>query len=83
MLFGAYPFAMGSRGTGWALIIFDRADALAQAHADAIQQLRVTGFHEHAMAAFDANAIAYLLKPIERERLRETVERAWRAGSCR
>ena len=38
----------------------------------------VTGFHEHAMAAFDANAIAYLLKPIEPERLRETVERAWR-----
>jgi two-component system, LytTR family, response regulator len=23
----------------------------------------VTGFHEHAMAAFDADAIAYLLKP--------------------
>ena len=41
MLFGAYPFPMGSRGTGWALIIFDRADAVAQAHADAIQQLRV------------------------------------------
>jgi two-component system, LytTR family, response regulator len=38
----------------------------------------VTGFHEHAMAAFDANAIAYLLKPIEQERLREMVERAWR-----
>jgi two-component system, LytTR family, response regulator len=38
----------------------------------------VTGFHEHAMAAFDANAIAYLLKPIEAERLREMVERAWR-----
>jgi two-component system, LytTR family, response regulator len=37
-----------------------------------------TGFHEHAMAAFDANAIAYLLKPIEPERLREMVERAWR-----
>jgi DNA-binding LytR/AlgR family response regulator len=30
------------------------------------------------MAAFDANAIAYLLKPIEPGRLRETVERAWR-----
>src|SRR5258708_12630360 len=30
------------------------------------------------MAAFDANAIAYLLKPIERERLSEMVERAWR-----
>ena len=38
----------------------------------------VTGFHEHAMAAFDANAIAYLLKPIEPERLREMVQRAWR-----
>ncbi|HXO97683.1 MAG TPA: LytTR family DNA-binding domain-containing protein [Chthoniobacterales bacterium] len=38
----------------------------------------VTGFHEHAMAAFDANAIAYLLKPIEPERLREMIERAWR-----
>jgi DNA-binding LytR/AlgR family response regulator len=38
----------------------------------------VTGFHEHAMAAFEANAIAYLLKPIEPERLPEMVERAWR-----
>jgi two-component system, LytTR family, response regulator len=38
----------------------------------------VTGFHEHALAAFDANAIAYLLKPIEAERLSEMVERAWR-----
>src|SRR5258708_5302389 len=38
----------------------------------------VTGFHEHAMAAFDANAIAYLLKPIEPERLREMIERASR-----
>ena len=38
----------------------------------------VTGFHEHALAAFDANAIAYLLKPIETERLQEMVERAWR-----
>src|SRR5258708_32315571 len=38
----------------------------------------VTGFHEHAMAAFDANAIAYLPKPIETERLREMLERAWR-----
>jgi two-component system, LytTR family, response regulator len=37
----------------------------------------VTGFHEQAMAAFNANAVAYLLKPIEVERLRETVKRAW------
>jgi DNA-binding LytR/AlgR family response regulator len=38
----------------------------------------VTGFHEHAMAAFNANAIAYLLKPVEADRLRDVVERAWR-----
>ncbi|HEX4200541.1 MAG TPA: response regulator, partial [Chthoniobacterales bacterium] len=38
----------------------------------------VTGFHEHALTAFDVNAVAYLLKPIEVERLREMVERAWR-----
>lgn len=38
----------------------------------------VTGFHELALAAFDADAIAYLLKPIEAEHLREIVERAWR-----
>ena len=38
----------------------------------------VTGFHEHAMAAFDANAVACLLKPIETERLREMLGRAWR-----
>ena len=37
----------------------------------------VTGFHEHALAAFNANAVAYLLKPIEVERLREMVKRAW------
>ena len=30
------------------------------------------------MAAFDANAVACLLKPIETERLREMLERAWR-----
>jgi len=38
----------------------------------------VTGFHEYAMKAFEANAVAYLLKPVETERLREMVERAWR-----
>lgn len=42
----------------------------------------VTGFHEHAMAAFDADAIAYLLKPIEAERLREMVGRAWQMRRC-
>ncbi len=35
-----------------------------------------TAFHDHALAAFDANAIDYLLKPIRRERLAAAVERA-------
>lgn len=41
----------------------------------------ITGFHEHAMRAFEANAVAYLLKPVEAERLYEMVERAWRLHS--
>jgi DNA-binding LytR/AlgR family response regulator len=41
----------------------------------------VTGFHEHAMKAFEAKALAYLLKPIETDRLNEMVERAWRLHS--
>src|SRR5260370_14490132 len=38
----------------------------------------VTGFHEHALEAFRARAIAYLLKPIEEDHLREMIERAGR-----
>ncbi len=38
----------------------------------------VTGYDEHALAAFDANALAYLLKPVEPERLAQVVERALR-----
>ena len=38
----------------------------------------VTGFHEHALEAFRARAIAYLLKPIEEDHLREMIERACR-----
>jgi two-component system LytT family response regulator len=37
----------------------------------------VTGFDEHAMRAFKAQALAYLLKPIEQESLDAMVERAW------
>ena len=37
-----------------------------------------TGYDEHALAAFEANALAYLLKPIEAERLSIAVERAHR-----
>jgi DNA-binding LytR/AlgR family response regulator len=36
----------------------------------------VTGFHEYALEAFRERAIAYLLKPIEEEHLREMVNRA-------
>jgi DNA-binding LytR/AlgR family response regulator len=36
----------------------------------------VTGYDEHALAAFEANALAYLLKPVEPDRLALAVERA-------
>ena len=35
----------------------------------------VTAFDEHALAAFDANAVAYLLKPVVEDRLRTVVAR--------
>jgi two-component system, LytTR family, response regulator len=36
----------------------------------------VTGFHEHALEAFQARAIAYLLKPIDEDHLNEMIDRA-------
>ena len=36
----------------------------------------VTGYDQHALAAFQANALAYLLKPVEPQRLAQAVERA-------
>lgn len=36
----------------------------------------VTGYDQHALAAFEANALAYLLKPVEPERLAQAVKRA-------
>lgn len=36
----------------------------------------VTAFDEHAIEAFDAGAVDYLLKPVSEERLRKAVERA-------
>jgi DNA-binding LytR/AlgR family response regulator len=38
----------------------------------------VTGFDQHALAAFEADAIAYLLKPVQQERLIQVVERVER-----
>jgi two-component system LytT family response regulator len=40
-----------------------------------------TGYDQHALAAFEANALAYLLKPVEPERLAQAVERARRLGA--
>jgi two-component system, LytTR family, response regulator len=36
----------------------------------------VTAFDEHAIEAFEVSAVDYLLKPVERGRLRQTLERA-------
>ena len=36
----------------------------------------ITGYDQHALAAFEANALAYLLKPIEPERLSFAIERS-------
>lgn len=38
----------------------------------------VTGFDQHALEAFEANALAYLLKPVEAEQLARVMERAGR-----
>ena len=35
-----------------------------------------TAWRDHALAAFEANAVDYLLKPVRRERLRTAIERA-------
>src|SRR5579863_8866384 len=40
-----------------------------------------TGYDQHALAAFEANALAYLLKPVEPERLAQAVERARKLGA--
>lgn len=36
----------------------------------------VTGYDQHALAAFEANALAYLLKPVDPEQLARAIERA-------
>lgn len=35
-----------------------------------------TAYQEHALAAFESNAVDYLLKPVKRERLQEALQRA-------
>jgi two-component system, LytTR family, response regulator len=41
----------------------------------------VTGYNQHALAAFEVNALAYLLKPVERDRLAQALERAQRLNT--
>jgi len=41
----------------------------------------VTGYDQHALAAFDAHAVGYLLKPVEAERLAPALERARRLNA--
>jgi two-component system, LytTR family, response regulator len=36
----------------------------------------VTAYDEHAVRAFEVNAVDYLLKPVEKKRLRDTINRA-------
>jgi DNA-binding LytR/AlgR family response regulator len=61
----------------------DGFDVLRALPADSTPPLIifVTGFHEYAIKAFEANAVAYLLKPVEAERLHAMTERAWRLHS--
>lgn len=40
----------------------------------------VTGYDQHALAAFEADALAYLLKPVAPERLAQVLDRARRFG---
>lgn len=42
----------------------------------------VTAYDEHALQAFEAGAIDYLLKPVRQERLSEAVDRARRLTGC-
>jgi two-component system LytT family response regulator len=42
----------------------------------------VTAYDEYAVDAFERNAVDYLLKPVERERLDRTVEKLRRAGAA-
>ncbi|MEO8017008.1 MAG: LytTR family DNA-binding domain-containing protein, partial [Pseudomonadota bacterium] len=52
---------------------FEVIEALAPALTPLV--VFVTAYDEHALAAFEANAVAYLLKPVSEERLQKVVSR--------
>src|SRR4030081_323297 len=43
----------------------------------------VTGYDRHALAAFEADALAYLLKPVAPERLAQVMDRARKFGAAK
>ncbi|HWT16197.1 MAG TPA: LytTR family DNA-binding domain-containing protein [Patescibacteria group bacterium] len=62
-------------------IAMPRMDGLEAArHLSALESppavIFCTAFDEHALAAFEAHAVDYLVKPVSRERLRIAIERA-------
>ncbi len=64
-------------------IAMPRMDGLEAArHLSTLDQspavIFCTAFDEHALAAFEAHAVDYLVKPVSRERLRVAIERARR-----
>lgn len=50
------------------------AAAIQEAHPE-LPIVFVTGFHEYAVQAFELNALDYLVKPIQKDRLRKTIQR--------
>lgn len=52
---------------------FGVVEGLSPEHAPLI--VFVTAYDEHALAAFEANAVAYLLKPVAEDRLRTVIAR--------
>lgn len=62
-------------------IAMPRMDGLEAARHLSVQEqpptvIFCTAFDEHALAAFEAHAVDYLVKPVSRERLRIAIERA-------
>ena len=53
-------------------------DVISRLSSPAPSVVIVTAFNEHAVRAFEAGAIDYLLKPVSRERLLKSLERIWR-----